>query len=1059
MKLLLLLIMISHHVISSEFLTTDAKVLLSEISGHASFGDLNGDGYNDIFTSEFYSLDSNGCRPFVFCNPATIINEPAKIYINNQAGGFYLSEQAFTPTDLEVEEIGWLDELKFYRTTIADINNDGNNDIVASDGQIFINNGHAEFINQINVDIGSGRESIKTIDFDNDGILEIFNEGKIRSRTNIDPLTYQTNHQFSIDISQKTLFADFNNDEFIDILAYGDESVVTVYLNNQLGEFSNSSKVLLNVFEDKLLVAGDVNLDSKIDIIFSDNSILQNQGNMEFTKIENSTMFDSESSTYNFENYEYTPIKLTKYNEDEHPDLIVKASEFGIFGNYYVLFNDGNGKFGTTNTLASRPIADVYLSGTALIEDFNNDGYDDYVVSNNYGVVTLDNSTNKFSDPIDSIYAGFAKLHINNPLSSYKNNNKVNYSYLPFDINGDGQDEFLSVYSYTQFQNLINVPHISGLNLISYFNGYQPHYLSNTTADGFDVKTFDLFEEDLINYLSFIKGDLNNDGLEDLLVNYTDCENQCGSPKSRIFYNSSSGLKAENTRDINIGYIDNASIVDFDGNSTNEIVRIFNEGEHPNIVTKIQIIELFSIQNEVVFHEINITGLGSEFSINDLNNDEIVDLVFLNTNKIPSVIYGNNSITSIGNQIELVNHGVNDYRIIDFDGDDDLDLFINTEDLNTLIRYENVDNGIFINSTNFFFPEDARLNLMTIADFTGDGDMEVLYFSDSYPVGFNIYKYERSRYELLYTYNSSEYYHDYSFSLVDDIDKDGHTEIIYDEKIFYSREFKFLTGLIYDPNHSGHGFSVENVGNDQFFSVFYTYDNDSFPEWYTNLGLFEVPREDYWNIASIGNGLIRSEYDYSNQQINQNSNDEYRGSIAHRKCSNLHGDISLDFEIGINAFALPISQGDWCSQPIVGHYQRPIKNDLSGLWWAGSDDSGWGWSVSLVERIDTTDIVVVLYYYDGEGNPRWLIGQQSGFEPGVEITLDMNMVKGYPRWSLPQALELESAGTMSLTLNQASRDLNLAGSLSVDVNYPGPEGGNWVRNNVPIALFSVPRNK
>lgn len=223
--------------------------------------------------------------------------------------------------------------------------------------------------------------------------------------------------------------------------------------------------------------------------------------------------------------------------------------------------------------------------------------------------------------------------------------------------------------------------------------------------------------------------------------------------------------------------------------------------------------------------------------------------------------------------------------------------------------------------------------------------------------------------------------------------------------------------------------------------------------------MFETPREDYWNISSIGSGLIRSEYDYTNNTFTQLNNNDSKGIIENSKCSDTYGDINLNFEIGINGFGLPVSRGDWCSQPIVGYYQRPVENDLSGLWWAGSDDSGWGWSVSLVEREEATDIVVVLYNYDGQGNPRWLIGQQSGFQAGVELTLDMNMVKGYPRWADPKPLVLESAGTMSLTLNQASRDLNLAGSLSVDVNYPGPEGGSWVRNNIPIALFSVPRNK
>jgi hypothetical protein len=103
-------------------------------------------------------------------------------------------------------------------------------------------------------------------------------------------------------------------------------------------------------------------------------------------------------------------------------------------------------------------------------------------------------------------------------------------------------------------------------------------------------------------------------------------------------------------------------------------------------------------------------------------------------------------------------------------------------------------------------------------------------------------------------------------------------------------------------------------------------------------------------------------------------------------------------------------------------------------------------------------MVVVLYYYDGQGHPRWLIGQQSGFVAGEEISLDMNMVKGYRRSATPVPLELIPAGTMTLTLNQASNNLNQGGRMSIDVTYPGPQGGSWLREDVPIALFSTPRN-
>jgi len=267
----------------------------------------------------------------------------------------------------------------------------------------------------------------------------------------------------------------------------------------------------------------------------------------------------------------------------------------------------------------------------------------------------------------------------------------------------------------------------------------------------------------------------------------------------------------------------------------------------------------------------------------------------------------------------------------------------------------------------------------------------------------------------------------------------------------------FLTGLNYDPAHSGHGFSIADVGNNQFFTVFYSYDNEGNPEWFSDLGLFEQAEDGNWKIDNEQDKPIKFSYDFENGSVVIGDNPEQIGSITHQNCSNNPNELSIKFNVNGEQGSSQSDSLEWCSQAIVGDAQRP-QNDFSGLWWAGEEDSGWGWSMEFIQREESIDLIVILYYYDAQGNPRWLIGTQSGFVVGEEITVAMDMVKGYSRQAEAQDLQLFPAGTMSFTLNQASNNLLSAGTMSVDVDYPGAEGGQWQRTDIPAAMFSTPRN-
>ena len=70
----------------------------------------------------------------------------------------------------------------------------------------------------------------------------------------------------------------------------------------------------------------------------------------------------------------------------------------------------------------------------------------------------------------------------------------------------------------------------------------------------------------------------------------------------------------------------------------------------------------------------------------------------------------------------------------------------------------------------------------------------------------------------------------------------------------------------------------------------------------------------------------------------------------------------------------------------------------------------------------------------------------------------MNMYNGYGREHENVELTYLPAGNLSINLNEASKDFNQAGTLTMDVFYPKGERQDWIRNNIPFALSSEPRD-
>ena len=262
-------------------------------------------------------------------------------------------------------------------------------------------------------------------------------------------------------------------------------------------------------------------------------------------------------------------------------------------------------------------------------------------------------------------------------------------------------------------------------------------------------------------------------------------------------------------------------------------------------------------------------------------------------------------------------------------------------------------------------------------------------------------------------------------------------------------------GLWLDRSRSGHGFAIEPIGdNDLYFTVFYTYKDDGTPEWFTSLASIE---NGVLNIAQDNDTLQQFIYDHlgdpsinGNPSVVDNSNgnnilsiDFNSESVSNNVACN--DGTTRGSNLALASWQIGEQQGTWCIEPLFSKEIYPTP-DLGGTWWAGNNDSGWGLSLSFINDI----IITVLYYYDSEGKPRWALGQTNGFEIGQEITFDLLEFQGFARDATPVETSNTVAGTISLTLNSNTQNLDTDGSMSIDINYQGEEGGTWSRTNLPV---------
>ena len=899
--------------------TTFAKQ--PSMAGNYSIGDLNGDGYNDLYTSGLSAYWDPGCTG---CT-TKVYSIESKILINNKVGGF---NEVTMPSSLQVQgtqitrTANWCYflssvETSLLNTTIADIDNDGDNDIISSSGQILINDGMVNF-ELLSSLYPNSQYPVYTIDIDNDGVLEILNGGKIYKRNSLSPLSYIALSDILFDYFKKIELIDFNLDGFVDILTY-DEDEAIIWFNDGAGNYPDNLKNNLGIQQSSKLVIGDFDNDLDPDIILSDKRILLNQGigsgNFEALDLEFHMALSYDPMR--IDSFEFIAEKLIDFNNDQFPDLLVTLKSDSHYSYQYILENNGSLGFSDKFSLIniSREITNPEKSFSTIIADFNADEVNDFILigfgdpfpecmytdeQQHLGSSIFQRNMNPL------VFANNINLYLTKPLEQSMPSQlyPTDFTRIPFsqsslvDIDNDGKQEVL----------------FSG-----YYNKYDPRSRSNLPID-------DIFYVNIDDTSKSFSGRIE-------------------IPKGGAFITDYNNYLNNNTKR-----------ADFNGDGLSDYINhnqiYINRGAEN--------IEAFPIELSFPAHSNN------KLNVLDINGDGFADVVYIGKNSEPYILYGQPDMISL-TPVKVFSIDAEQISMYDYNQDGMLDMYVLNKS-KEMIKLKNID-GRFVKQSSHAV-NNIDLPNFAVVDLNNDGMEEVLSYSfvdavnppngsikQPHPVS-TLYIYQNYISEQYFT----EIYRDEDIDLFNsdylfyDFDKDLKTDVFIGGKIIYARDLPFFKGLHYDPSHNGHGFSIEEVGEEsQFYTVFYSYDSSGYPQWFSDLGMFDQFSVN-WLIGNNSESSIGYLYDYQSQTASLDPNSNVYGNLSHSQCGEVYGSLNLNYEIGQGPLFTTIEQDSWCSKTIVSNHLRS-NTMLSGLWWAGPQDSGWGWSISLIERDETTDMV------------------------------------------------------------------------------------------------------
>ncbi|MFC3194544.1 M12 family metallo-peptidase [Marinicella sediminis] len=225
-------------------------------------------------------------------------------------------------------------------------------------------------------------------------------------------------------------------------------------------------------------------------------------------------------------------------------------------------------------------------------------------------------------------------------------------------------------------------------------------------------------------------------------------------------------------------------------------------------------------------------------------------------------------------------------------------------------------------------------------------------------------------------------------------------------------------GNWYNPATAGRGFNI-GIFNNRLQVLWFTFDEDGLPVWYTSAGLL-----DGHNYSAE---LLRSEL------INGTPEFEIVGQLEIEFINERQA--TVDWQIGAFSDSEPLEWFQFSLEPELEY--------LTGMW-SRPDTPGWGLAVTT--NGDKT--VSIPFVFDDNGQPRWAISDvATGKQPFV-----FNMGTSFSDSLCPSCTgntppEITLSGTMGLDLSdQAYWDS--------DITWPDPIPGSWLLDQTELVRIS-----
>ncbi len=263
---------------------------------------------------------------------------------------------------------------------------------------------------------------------------------------------------------------------------------------------------------------------------------------------------------------------------------------------------------------------------------------------------------------------------------------------------------------------------------------------------------------------------------------------------------------------------------------------------------------------------------------------------------------------------------------------------------------------------------------------------------------------------------------------------------------------------LFDARRDGHGIDFTRVRDNLYALTFYTYGANGEPEWYQALGNMVngvfVPFT-----GSDGKSLIRYRYTAGNTppQVPVSAQSgtvalDFNNPASQAPCNDGRPTTNA---VAVMTFTLGADQNvRWCMEPIVAATARPAIN-FSGLWFAGSADDGWGWSILNFTAGATVSTYGLLFYYDASGNPVWSYSLHNGVMPNSPTSIIHR--RGYCRTCTATPFVDAVAGSVTFGFTQPSESAVANNRVTYSSTPQNSVGGTFARSNSPFVLLTTPQ--